>query len=114
MYFDNKSELAKKVESSSGPKNELEEFLALEKIKSQEKELREFMIYCGRPGMWTDWQQFQAQAARNRKSKIKEDAKQRYRRKQAAIENLNLGIKVGVILLICMASLVGVALYLRP
>ena len=72
------------------------------------------MIYCGRPGMWTDWQQFQAQAARNRKSKIKEDAKQRYRRKQAAIENLNLGIKVGVILLICMASLVGVALYLRP
>ena len=31
-YFDNKSALAKRVENSTGPKNELEEFLALEKI----------------------------------------------------------------------------------
>ena len=61
-YFDNKSELAKRVESSSGPKNELEEFLALEKIKSQEAELKTFMIYCGRAGMWNDWQSFQAES----------------------------------------------------
>jgi|TARA_B110000037_G_C17032735_1_gene470218 hypothetical protein len=112
-YFDNKSELAKRVESSSGPKNELEEFLALEKIKSQEAELKTFMIYCGRAGMWNDWQSFQAKAARNRKDAIKNQAKEKYKRQQAALENLNLAIKVGGILIVIMASAFGVAIYLR-
>jgi len=106
-YFDNKSALAKRVENSTGPKNELEEFL-------QEAELKTFMIYCGRAGMWNDWQSFQAQAARARKEAIKEQARENYRRKEQLSENINLGIKVMGILLIIMASLFGVALYLRP
>ena len=113
-YFDNKSALAKRVENSTGPKNELEEFLAQEKIKSQEAELKTFMIYCGRAGMWNDWQAFQAQAARNRKDAIKAEARESYRRKEQLSENISLGIKVMGILLIIMASLFGVALYLRP
>tara|TARA_R100000697_G_C5376096_1_gene178751 strand:+ start:43 stop:474 length:432 start_codon:yes stop_codon:yes gene_type:complete len=46
----------------SGTGNDLQAFLALEKIKEQEQQLKELMIYTGRPGMWNDWQRFQAKA----------------------------------------------------
>ena len=112
-YFDNKSALAKRVESSSGPKNELEEFLALEKIRAQEAELKQFMIYCGRAGMWNDWQSFQAKAARDRKDAVKAKAKAKYQRQKDLEENIALMSKVMGILLVIMAALFGVALYLR-
>jgi hypothetical protein len=112
-YFDNKSALAKRVESSSGPKNELEEFLALEKIRAQEAELKQFMIYCGRAGMWNDWQSFQAKAARNRKDAVKAKAKAKYQRQKDLEENIALMSKVMSILLVIVAALFGVALYLR-
>ena len=35
--------------------SDLEEFMALEAIKQKEKELKQFMIYAGRPGLWSDW-----------------------------------------------------------
>ena len=112
-YFDSKAELAKRVENKTGPKNELEEFLALEKIKAQEAELKTFMIYCGRAGMWNDWQAFQAKAARNRKDAVKAEAKAKYQRQKDLEENIALMSKVMSILLVIMAALFGVALYLR-
>jgi len=47
--------------------NDLEEFMALEKIKQQEEELKQIMIYAGRPGLWQDWQRFQAEARKSRR-----------------------------------------------
>ena len=47
---------------------DLEEFLALEKIKEHEKTLKELMIYQGRGGMWADWVKFQADARKKRKA----------------------------------------------
>ena len=47
--------------------NDLEEFMALEKIKQQEEELKQIMIYAGRPGLWQDWQKFQAEARKSRR-----------------------------------------------
>ena len=48
----------------------------LEKLKQQEEELKQLMIYTGRPGLWSDWQRFQAEA---RKARIKaaEDRKRK-------------------------------------
>lgn len=58
---------------------DLEEFMHLEKLREQEEELKQLMIYTGRPGLWGDWQRFQAearkariQAAEDRKRKIRE------------------------------------------
>ena len=56
---------------------DLEEFMALEKIKEQEKQLKEIMIYAGRPGLWQDWQQFQAEARKSRRYAEKMAEKQR-------------------------------------
>ena len=40
----------------------MEEFMALEKLREQEEQLKQIMIYAGRPGLWGDWQKFQAKA----------------------------------------------------
>ncbi len=56
-----KETLEKKANKKGGG-NDLEEFLALEQIREQEEQLRQIMIYTGRPGLWNDWQKFQAKA----------------------------------------------------
>lgn len=77
-YFDAKNNLQKEVnKSNKSDKSDLEEFMALEQIKKQEDELRELMIYTGRPGMWQDWLNFQSQAARRREEQRKEEIRKR-------------------------------------
>ena len=48
--------------AKKGGGSDLEEFMALEQIRQKEEELKQIMIYLGRPGMWNDWQRFQAKA----------------------------------------------------
>lgn len=80
-----KGEKKKKNPFHSG---DLEEFMHLEKLKQQEEELKQLMIYAGRPGLWMDWQRFQAEA-RVARQKAREAAIQR--RKQL-IEYVILGV----------------------
>ena len=47
--------------------SDLEEFMALEKIREQEDQLKQIMIYAGRPGLWNDWQRFLAEARKSRR-----------------------------------------------
>jgi hypothetical protein len=56
-----KEDLQKKVQKKGGG-SDLEEFMALEELRNREEELKTFMIYAGRPGLWGDWQKFQAKA----------------------------------------------------
>ena len=56
-----KEDLQKKANKKGGG-NDLEEFMALEQIREQEEQLKQIMIYTGRPGLWHDWQRFQAKA----------------------------------------------------
>ena len=110
-YFGAKSSLAKTVEHSSKPKNEMKEFFELEKMRAQEAELKQWMIWQGRPGLWDDWIAFQANCAVERKEAIKDDAIRKRRRNNAIQANLKTGIKAGLILLIIMGALFGVAFY---
>jgi len=63
-YFNNKSAIAKRVASKG--KSDLDAFMALEKIKEQEVWLKDYMVYAGRPDMYTDWLNYQAECRRNR------------------------------------------------
>jgi len=56
-----KEKLQKKAARKGGG-SDLEEFMALERIREQEDQLKQIMIYAGRPGLWADWQKFQAKA----------------------------------------------------
>jgi len=46
--------------------------MALEKLKKQEEELKQMMIYSGRGGLWTDWLKFQSDAKRRREEAERE------------------------------------------
>ena len=110
-YFDNKAKIQESVTKKGGG-SDLEEFMALERLKEQEEELRERMVYAGRPGMWGDWQKFQAQAARKRR----EDAEAAAREKKLRAERLAQLIEyiaIGMASLVLAALLIyGIILYM--
>jgi len=62
-----KEQIEKKANNKKGASGDLEEFMALEQIKEKEDELKKIMIYLGRPGLWQDWQAFQAEARKSRR-----------------------------------------------
>ena len=97
-----KETLEKKANKKGGG-NDLEEFMALEQIREQEEQLRQMMIYLGRPGLWSDWQKFQAKA-RVARREAEEEAKRK--RKQyieisiiAFLFVVGLGVLGSVVLL---------------
>ena len=68
-YFDSKAELQRKANEKGGSRgSDLEEFMALEKLKQQEEELKQMMIYSGRGGMWDDWLAFQVKVKKKREA----------------------------------------------
>lgn len=83
--------------------NDLEEFMALEKIRQHEEELKQFMIYAGRAGLWHDWIRFQAQA-RKRRQQEQEDA---IKKRQELIETLGYVTVAFVLISIAVSVLVG-------
>jgi hypothetical protein len=111
-YFDNKARIQEKATQKGGG-SDLEEFMALEQLKQQEEELRERMVYAGRPGMWDDWVKFQAAAARRRREAKEEAAREILRRKKA-IARMTEYISIGIATFILVVLIVyGIVLYVR-
>lgn len=71
-----------KVGGNAG--EDLEEFMALEKVRQQEEQLREAMQLYGRAGLWQDWIKFQAEARKRRQLEQEE----RIRKRKQLIEAL--------------------------
>ena len=91
-----KEKLQAKAQKKGGG-SDLQEFLALEKIREQEDQLKQIMIYAGRPGLWNDWQRFQAKAR----------VKRREAEVAAALKRKKIfeGIIIGAFALCCLAVL---------
>ena len=87
---------------------DLEEFMHLEKLRQQEEELKQLMIYTGRPGLWSDWQRFQAQA---RKQRIAE-AETRKRKRQKILEYTGASLLI-IVLIVGFAALVRWVMFLK-
>ena len=110
-YFDNKAKIQESVTKKGGG-SDLEEFMALERLKQQEEELRERMVYAGRPGMWGDWQKFQAQAARKRREDAEAASRERKRRAER-LAQLTEYIALGMASLVLAGLLIyGIILYM--
>ena len=104
-YFDNKA----KIQESSNKKgggSDLEEFMALEQLRQQEEELRERMVYAGRPGMWNDWLKFQAAAAKRRRE-AKDAAMREAIRRRERLEQIAEYIAIGMASLVLAALMIG-------
>jgi hypothetical protein len=111
-YFDNKAALQEKATKKGGG-SDMQEFMALEQLRQQEEELRERMVYAGRPGMWEDWVKFQAAAARRRRE-AKEAAVREAKRRQKQLEDLAEYIAFGVGIFILAGLMVGgIVIYLK-
>ena len=91
-----KEKLQQKAQKKGGG-SDLEEFMALEKIREQEEQLKQIMIYAGRPGLWHDWQRFQAKArVARREAEIAAAEKRR---------KIVEGTLIGLFILLCLAVL---------
>lgn len=117
-YFEIKSQLQENAVEKAGGRpiegrSDLEEFIALEKMRQNEEHLRESMVYAGRPGMWEDWQKFQALAARKRRE-AKEEA---IRIRKATIkrrQEIAQAILVSLVALLALGmTLFGIWLFTR-
>jgi hypothetical protein len=110
-YFDNKAKIQESATKKGGG-SDLEEFMALEQLKQQEEELRERMVYAGRPGMWGDWQKFQAAAARKRREDAEAVKRERMRRAER-LAQLTEYIALGIASVVLAALLTyGIILYM--
>ena len=114
-YFDNKAKIQQKV-NEKGNRSDIEEFFALEKLNAQEVELRERMIYAGRPGMWQDWQKFQAAAARRRREEKEAEIKAIRLRKEKMgrlIEYMVLGLAAVILSALIVYGVYIYMMYIR-
>jgi hypothetical protein len=110
-YFDNKAKIQESATKKGGG-SDLEEFMALEQLKQQEEELRERMVYAGRPGMWGDWQKFQAAAARKRREDAEAAKRERIRRAER-LAQLTEYIVIGMASVVLAALIIyGIVLYM--
>ena len=110
-YFDNKAKIQESVTKKGGG-SDLEEFMALERLRQQEEELRERMVYAGRPGMWGDWQKFQAAAARKRREDAEAAAREKKRRAER-LAQLTEYIAIGMASVVLAALIIyGIVLYM--
>jgi len=108
-YVDATESLRKKGEKRKRKGHtDLQEFLHLEKMKQREEELKQWMIYAGRPGLWQDWQKFQAQA---RKARL--EAVEARRRKVKQYTEIATIVFFSILGSFGIAALVVWAIYLK-
>lgn len=97
-FVDGKEDLQRKViKKKNSPfyaGNDFEEFMALEAIKEKEEELKQIMLYVGRPGLWNDWLRFQAEARKARHEA--EEAARRKRQQMLEIAVISVACIVGL------------------
>jgi len=106
-FFHNKQKLETKVVNATAiERTQLEEFFALEEARRKEKELKDYMLIAGRPGLWDDWIRFQRAIAR------KELEEAQARRRAALIaaqkeEELILMTCIGILFFIFVGIIFG-------
>jgi hypothetical protein len=114
-YFSATSKIEEEVKKTPERKrSDLEEFLALEQLRKQEQELKELLIYQGRPGLWDDFQAFRVKARQNREAEerevLRKQLAEKARRKKMA-ENIMLALWMFV-LVVAILAISGFGLYL--
>ena len=114
-YFSATSAIEEEIKKTPERKrSDLEEFLALEQLRQQEQELKELLIYQGRPGLWDDFQAFRVKARQQREAeereKIRAELAEKARKKKL-LENIMLTLWM-IVLVVTIISIAGFSLYL--
>jgi hypothetical protein len=114
-WFNAKNSLQEKVQDKPpDQRTDLEEFFALEELKKQQQELKEMMIYQGRPGLWDDWQAFQIKARQARDAAAAAETRkqmEKEKKRKHLLEQILLGFWLSV-LAVVLAGLIAGAVWL--
>lgn len=109
QFVGNQDALRRKVEKKKRSPfhqgNDFEEFMALEAIKEKEEELKQYMIYAGRPGLWNDWLKFQAQARKDRQAAEEQRKKDRERLLEVIVLSIACIVGIGIFAILVYAAL---------
>jgi hypothetical protein len=110
-FFENKQKLEKKViETPANERSRLEEFFALEEVRRKEKELKDYMLIAGRPGLWDDWVKFQKMHAQMELAAVQARRRAEIEAAQKQ-EEITLIVCVGI-LFVMLASVIFGFVYL--
>lgn len=103
--------LQKKKNSMFAPRleSDLEEFLALEQMKQAEEELKQIMIYTGRPGLHGDFLKFCADARKARK----EAERRAQQEREEMIETITVVAGVGIGATAAIGAVIGLIWYFK-
>jgi len=101
---DAKDELRQKADEG-----DMRAFMQYEEIRKQEYQLKQMMIYEGRPGLWDDYQKFQQTRRQLREAQAKREEKAKARRRRQ-IRDWSIGIAISVGVLSAI-GLVGYIFY---
>ena len=103
-YFGLKAEIAKKA-STKG--SDSDAFWAMESLREAEAELKEVLIYTGRPGLYDDFLQYQSLKKREREQEVRNKALAIYKRRQLVWSWVN-GLLIGISVLTGFIAVVGI------
>ena len=107
QFFETKSKLEKKVVAAPvNERSKLEEFFALEEVRRKEKELKDYMLIAGRPGLWDDWVKFQ-KAHKERELAIARAQKLAELEAERLREEMILASCVFILFLMCVIVIFG-------
>jgi hypothetical protein len=81
-------------------------FWELERIREEERQIKDLFIWAGRPNLWTDYQTF----LKNRKT-LRENALKRENAKRARRKKLIVDWTIGIIISVSVLSAVGMIGY---
>ncbi len=107
-YFGAEKAIQKQVSNGTG--NVLEAFQAKEQLRINEENLK-FMLNKQRLHGWVDFLKFKAEYTRNLRETEQAALRKIAARNKLIEENVTLGIKVGLIILVIMSALFGVTFY---
>ena len=102
-----KNSVFTKVLGKSG--DDFEEFLALDKLKEQKRELESHMRLYGRPGLYDDWVAYQAQMRRQRKEALRKAQRER----EEMIETITVVAGVGIGATAAIGAIIGLFWYFK-
>jgi len=94
---------------SPGVESDLEEFMALEQMKEAEAQLKQIMIYTGRPGLHGDFLKFCADARKARKEAERRAQVER----EEMIETITVVAGVGIGATAAIGAIIGLVWYFK-
>ena len=98
-YFDAKSQLAKNAGTANSTGSDLENFLHLEKLRQQEEELKELLIWQGRANLYTDFLRYQAEQKHAREEAQKEAKRAKIRKRKETMRMFGVMVVIFVVML---------------